>query len=233
MLPHHSTYSTTPRTLSLTALCSANDNTSPILWSSLYKQFFAQNPSSRRLRFCIDPQPPSAHTLRLHDSLNRRLSSLLIQLRSGRSHLHADLFRTRSSLDGSIGTRNTKSCWSASPTASQCLTTQDTKHGPSLPTAATFRHPNVKTENILPILIIRGPRKPKNINTFLLPFLESAKVSAWNGRGEHPEFASSLSLTLMLLAGACTGDGQAFTFRCYVLPFCGDMPAMAMLQKMK
>ena len=97
ILPHHSTYSTTSRALSLTALRTTHHNTSLTLWSSLYSQFFARNPSSRRLRLRIDPRPPSAHTLRLHDSLDRRLSSLLVQLRSGRSHLKADLFRTRSS----------------------------------------------------------------------------------------------------------------------------------------
>jgi hypothetical protein len=39
---------------------------------------------------------PSAHTLPLHSGLPRCLSSLLTQLRTGRSHLRADLYRTRS-----------------------------------------------------------------------------------------------------------------------------------------
>ncbi|KAL8280739.1 hypothetical protein RQP46_006743 [Phenoliferia psychrophenolica] len=47
----------------------------------------------------VDSHAPSKHTLRLHEGLPRRLSSLLTQLRTGRSHLRAHLFKTHVASD--------------------------------------------------------------------------------------------------------------------------------------
>lgn len=43
----------------------------------------------------IDHSNPGAHSLRLHEGLNRRHSSILTQLRTGSSHLNAYLFKLR------------------------------------------------------------------------------------------------------------------------------------------
>lgn len=60
-------------------------------WAELWR---TQGPG--KLLRQVDLAPPSPHTLRLHDGLWRRHSSLLTQLRTGRSHLKADLHKTRS-----------------------------------------------------------------------------------------------------------------------------------------
>jgi len=62
-----------------------------------WREQWQQEPTSKHIRR-IDLHSPSAHILRLHENLPRPLTSLLTQLRSGHSFLHADLYRSKRSL---------------------------------------------------------------------------------------------------------------------------------------
>ncbi|KAK4699900.1 hypothetical protein P7C70_g6352, partial [Phenoliferia sp. Uapishka_3] len=72
------------------------------------------------------------------------------------------------------------------------------------------------TKNVIPILLIRGPKKPQNFDTFLTPFIRDAKLSALEG---HMIYDAHLDMEIV----------QRF----YVLLYGGDMPAISMLMRMK
>ncbi|GAA5853972.1 hypothetical protein JCM8547_008175 [Rhodosporidiobolus lusitaniae] len=63
----------------------------PVRWNASWRSPATSGAPLRR----VDHHAPSKHILRLHDHLPRRLSSLLIQLRNGHSHLKADRYRSR------------------------------------------------------------------------------------------------------------------------------------------
>ena len=84
-----------PLPLSISALKNTYYQQLQHRWALGWAASFKINPTTGKTRRRVDTRPPSAHTLRLHSSLPRPLSSILTQLRTGRSHLHADLYRTR------------------------------------------------------------------------------------------------------------------------------------------
>lgn len=72
----------------------------------------------------------------------------------------------------------------------------------------------VKTENMLPIVCIPGPNQPKDVLSFLTPFLD-----------EMEDLSRGVDCTLW--------DGREVTVRCHMLLLEGDLAALAKLCRLK